>query len=39
MATSDTVSATNNAEIDGLLSGSKWSDAITSYSFPDVPGD
>ncbi|MET4169681.1 hypothetical protein ABIB99_000756 [Bradyrhizobium sp. LA6.1] len=38
MATSDTVSATNNAEIDGLLSGSKWSDAIT-YSFPDVPGD
>ncbi len=32
------VSATNNAEIDGLLSGIKWSGTIT-YSFPDSPGD
>ncbi|SFP69322.1 serralysin, partial [Bradyrhizobium sp. Ghvi] len=33
MATAVTVSATNNADIDGLLSGVKWSGAI-SYSFP-----
>ncbi|WP_271570364.1 FG-GAP-like repeat-containing protein [Bradyrhizobium sp. CCBAU 11386] len=38
MATAVTVSATNNAEIDGLLSGAKWSGTIT-YSFPDSPGD
>ncbi|MBR0959957.1 M10 family metallopeptidase C-terminal domain-containing protein [Bradyrhizobium japonicum] len=38
MATAVIVSATNNAEIDGLLSGYKWSGAIT-YSFPDAPGD
>ncbi|MCK1359002.1 CARDB domain-containing protein [Bradyrhizobium sp. 199] len=38
MATAVNVSATNNAEIDGLLSGSKWSGAIT-YSFPDAPSD
>ncbi|MCP3445724.1 FG-GAP-like repeat-containing protein [Bradyrhizobium sp. CCGUVB14] len=38
MATSVNVSATNNAEIDGLLAGSKWSGTI-SYSFPDSPGD
>ena len=38
MATAVYVSATNNAEIDGLLSGYKWSGTIT-YSFPDAPGD
>ena len=38
MATSVYVSATNNAEIDGLLSGYKWSGAIT-YSFPDASSD
>ncbi|MEY9186251.1 serralysin [Bradyrhizobium sp. USDA 326] len=38
MATAVYVSATNNAEIDGLLSGYKWSGAIT-YSFPDAPSD
>ncbi|WP_210316720.1 FG-GAP-like repeat-containing protein, partial [Bradyrhizobium sp. CIR3A] len=38
MATAVNVSATNNAEIDGLLSGSKWSGTIT-YSFPDSPSD
>lgn len=38
MATSVTVSATNNAEIDGLLSGSKWTGTI-SYSFPDAASD
>ncbi|WP_235885640.1 M10 family metallopeptidase C-terminal domain-containing protein [Bradyrhizobium niftali] len=38
MATAVTVSATNNAEIDGLLSGAKWSGTIT-YSFPDSPSD
>lgn len=38
MATAVNVSATNNAEIDGLLSGYKWSGAIT-YSFPDSPSD
>ncbi|WP_235939260.1 M10 family metallopeptidase C-terminal domain-containing protein [Bradyrhizobium hipponense] len=38
MANAVNVSATNNAEIDGLLSGYKWSGAIT-YSFPDSPSD
>ena len=38
MATAVSVSATNNAEIDGLLSGSAWSGTIT-YSFPDSPSD
>ncbi|WP_183239932.1 M10 family metallopeptidase C-terminal domain-containing protein, partial [Bradyrhizobium sp. cir1] len=38
MATSVYVSATNNAEIDGLLSGYKWAGTI-SYSFPDSPND
>ncbi|MGY3367695.1 serralysin [Bradyrhizobium sp. GM2.4] len=38
MATAVNVSATNNAEIDGLLSGSKWSGTIT-YSFPDAVSD
>ncbi|MGY4287220.1 serralysin [Bradyrhizobium sp. LM2.7] len=38
MATAVNVSATNNAEIDGLLSGVKWSGTI-SYSFPDSPSD
>ncbi|MBR0780540.1 M10 family metallopeptidase C-terminal domain-containing protein [Bradyrhizobium iriomotense] len=38
MATSVSVSATYNAEIDGLLSGSKWTGTI-SYSFPDSPSD
>uniref|UniRef100_UPI00138AC53E M10 family metallopeptidase C-terminal domain-containing protein n=1 Tax=Bradyrhizobium genomosp. I (2014) TaxID=2683269 RepID=UPI00138AC53E len=38
MATAVTVTKTNNADIDGLLSGYKWSGAIT-YSFPDSPGD
>ncbi|MDX3971417.1 MAG: M10 family metallopeptidase C-terminal domain-containing protein, partial [Bradyrhizobium sp.] len=38
MATAVNVSATNNAEIDGLLSGAKWSGTIT-YSFPDAPSD
>ncbi|SFV19252.1 M10 family metallopeptidase, partial [Bradyrhizobium arachidis] len=38
MANAVTVSATNNAEIDGLLSGYKWSGTIT-YSFPDSPSD
>ncbi|TWB59174.1 M10 family metallopeptidase C-terminal domain-containing protein [Bradyrhizobium sacchari] len=38
MATSVSVSATNNAEIDGLLSGYKWTGTI-SYSFPDSPSD
>ena len=38
MATAVYVSATNNAEIDGLLSGYKWSGTIT-YSFPDSPSD
>ncbi|WP_245305415.1 M10 family metallopeptidase C-terminal domain-containing protein [Bradyrhizobium sp. LTSP857] len=33
MATAVTVSATNNADIDGLLSGYKWTGTI-SYSFP-----
>lgn len=34
MATSVNVSATNNADIDGMLAGTKWSGAI-SYSFPN----
>ncbi|WP_407118307.1 M10 family metallopeptidase C-terminal domain-containing protein [Bradyrhizobium sp. LMG 9283] len=38
MATAVNVSATNNAEIDGLLSGYKWTGTI-SYSFPDSPSD
>ncbi|MGY2937427.1 Ca2+-binding RTX toxin-like protein [Bradyrhizobium sp. GM6.1] len=38
MATAVTVSKTNNADIDGLLSGYKWS-GIISYSFPDSPSD
>ncbi|WP_426614740.1 M10 family metallopeptidase C-terminal domain-containing protein [Bradyrhizobium sp. McL0616] len=38
MATSVTVSATNNADIDGLLSGTKWTGTI-SYSFPDAASD
>ncbi|WGD55342.1 M10 family metallopeptidase C-terminal domain-containing protein [Bradyrhizobium sp. CB1650] len=38
MATAVTVSKTNNADIDGLLSGYKWSGTIT-YSFPDAPSD
>ncbi|QDP21116.1 M10 family metallopeptidase C-terminal domain-containing protein [Bradyrhizobium cosmicum] len=38
MAISVSVSATNNADIDGLLSGVKWSGTI-SYSFPDSPSD
>ncbi|MEH2483571.1 Ca2+-binding RTX toxin-like protein [Nitrobacteraceae bacterium AZCC 2146] len=32
------VSATGNAEIDGLLAGTKWNGSIT-YSFPDFPSD
>ena len=38
MATATFVARTNNAEIDGLLSGTKWTGTI-SYSFPDSPGD
>ncbi|MCP3388298.1 M10 family metallopeptidase C-terminal domain-containing protein [Bradyrhizobium sp. CCGB12] len=38
MATAVTVTKTNNADIDGLLSGYKWTGTIT-YSFPDAPGD
>ncbi|MCP3367762.1 M10 family metallopeptidase C-terminal domain-containing protein, partial [Bradyrhizobium cajani] len=38
MATAVNVSATYNAEIDGLLSGSKWTGTIT-YSFPDSASD
>ncbi len=38
MATAVNVSATYNAEIDGMLSGSKWSGTIT-YSFPDLASD
>ncbi|MCK1380215.1 M10 family metallopeptidase C-terminal domain-containing protein, partial [Bradyrhizobium sp. 24] len=38
MATAVNVSATNNAEIDGLLSGYKWTGTIT-YSFPDAASD
>jgi hypothetical protein len=38
LATSVTVTKTNNAEIDGLLGGTKWTGTIT-YSFPDSPSD
>ncbi|MBR0774523.1 M10 family metallopeptidase C-terminal domain-containing protein, partial [Bradyrhizobium diazoefficiens] len=38
MATAVTVTKTNNADIDGLLSGYKWSGTIT-YSFPNSPTD
>jgi len=38
MASVVNVSATGNAEIDGLLSGTKWNGPIT-YSFPDSPSD
>ncbi|WOH68172.1 M10 family metallopeptidase C-terminal domain-containing protein [Bradyrhizobium sp. BWA-3-5] len=38
MATAVGVTQTNNAEIDGLLGGTKWSGTI-SYSFPDSPSD
>ncbi|WP_081851143.1 M10 family metallopeptidase [Bradyrhizobium sp. URHD0069] len=38
MATTVTVSKTDNPEIDGLLGGTKWSGTIT-YSFPDSPSD
>jgi Ca2+-binding RTX toxin-like protein len=38
LATAVAVSSTGNAEIDGLLAGSKWTGTIT-YSFPDSPGD
>jgi hypothetical protein len=38
LATSVTVTRTNNAEIDGLLGGAKWTGTIT-YSFPDAPTD
>jgi hypothetical protein len=38
LATAATVTRTNNAEIDGLLSGTKWTGPIT-YSFPDSPSD
>lgn len=38
MATAVNVSATSNAEIDGMLSGYKWSGTIT-YSFPDAASD
>ena len=38
MATSVSVTRTNNAEIDGLLGGTKWTGTVT-YSFPDSPGD
>ncbi|MGQ0685578.1 M10 family metallopeptidase, partial [Bradyrhizobium sp.] len=38
MATAVGVGATGNSEIDGLLSGAKWSGSIT-FSFPDSPSD
>jgi serralysin len=38
LATAVSVSATNNADIDGMLAGVKWTGAIT-YSFPDSPSD
>jgi serralysin len=38
LAAAASVTRTNNAEIDGLLSGTKWTGTIT-YSFPDSPGD
>ncbi|MGY4503250.1 Ca2+-binding RTX toxin-like protein [Bradyrhizobium sp. GM24.11] len=38
LATAVTVSAVNNADIDGMLSGYKWTGLIT-YSFPDAASD
>ncbi|RXG97733.1 M10 family metallopeptidase C-terminal domain-containing protein [Bradyrhizobium zhanjiangense] len=38
MATAVSVTKTNNADIDGMLSGYKWSGVIT-YSFPDSSSD
>ncbi|MGV7214012.1 M10 family metallopeptidase C-terminal domain-containing protein, partial [Bradyrhizobium sp. UFLA05-112] len=38
MATAVTIGATGNADIDGMLSGYKWTGTIT-YSFPDASGD
>src|SRR6185312_7463722 len=38
LATATNASATNNPEIDGLLSPYKWTGTIT-YSFPDSPSD
>jgi hypothetical protein len=38
LATSVSVTRTNNADIDGLLAGSKWTGVIT-YSFPDSSSD
>ncbi len=38
MANAVTISKSNNSDIDGMLSGCKWSGTIT-YSFPDAPGD
>ncbi len=38
MATAVSVTRTNNADIDGLLGGTKWAGTIT-YSFPDSPID
>jgi len=38
LATATNTSATNNPEIDGLLSNSRWTGTIT-YSFPDSPSD
>jgi hypothetical protein len=38
LATSVSVTRTNNAEIDGLLGGTKWAGTVT-YSFPDSSSD
>jgi serralysin len=38
LASAVSVARTNNPEIDGLLSGSRWSGTVT-YSFPDSPSD
>src|SRR3954471_10352222 len=38
LASATNTSATNNPEIDGLLSNSRWTGTIT-YSFPDSPSD
>ena len=38
MASAVSVARTNNPEIDGLLSGSRWSGTVTD-SFPDSPSD
>jgi hypothetical protein len=38
LAVAVSVTRTNNAEIDGLLAGTKWTGTIT-YSFPDSPSD